>query len=247
MTDDRHFPPTGPGKEIGPTFDEGLVQRRMRLRERFLDKMRKTPAVSDDHPQGSGPPNRHGMPRLPVGQTETVKWPILDLGIQPEVPLESWELVVDGACAHPLRLGWEDLLRVGVVEDHSDFHCVTRWSKMDLAWKGVRVADVLALAEVDEAATHLLCHAYDGYSTNLPLEEAIKSDVLLVFEVDGRPLPREHGGPVRMITPQLYAWKGAKWIRRIELLTEDRPGFWEQRGYSNTAHPWRDDRYSPDS
>jgi DMSO/TMAO reductase YedYZ molybdopterin-dependent catalytic subunit len=90
----------------------------------------------------------------------------------------------------------------------------------------------------------LVCHAYDGYTTNVPLEEALKSDVLLGHTVDGGPLPVEHGGPVRMITPQLYAWKGAKWIRRIEVRAEDQPGFWEERGYSNSAHPWRNDRYS---
>jgi DMSO/TMAO reductase YedYZ molybdopterin-dependent catalytic subunit len=169
---------------------------------------------------------------------------VLDLGTKPDLPLDQWSLTLDGACEHPLTLGWTEFLALEQVEDTSDFHCVTTWSRMDLHWKGVRFAELAALAVPREDATHVLCHAYDGYTTNLPLEEALKPDVLLVHTVDGEPLPREHGGPVRVITPQLYAWKGAKWIRRIELLTADRPGFWEERGYSNTAHPWREDRYS---
>ena len=130
------------------------------------------------------------------------------------------------------------------VDDISDFHCVTTWSRMDLSWRGVLVSTVLALAEPLEEANHLMCYAYDGYTTNVSMTEALKNDVLLVYEAEGKPLTREHGGPVRMITPQLYAWKGAKWINRIELMTEDRKGFWEQRGYSNTAYPWKNDRYS---
>lgn len=215
----------------------------MALRARFLERMQRTPALADDAPQGTGPANRHGMPRLPVGQHETTRWPVLDLGIKPDVPRERWTLTVDGACAHPVTLSWADMMALDVVEDTSDFHCVTTWSRLDMRWRGVRFADVVALAEPHDDAQVAMCHAYDGYSTNVPLVEALKPDVLLVHEVDGAPLPRDHGGPVRMITPQLYAWKGAKWIARIELLTEDAPGFWEQRGYSNTAHPWRDDRY----
>jgi DMSO/TMAO reductase YedYZ molybdopterin-dependent catalytic subunit len=129
------------------------------------------------------------------------------------------------------------------VEDTSDFHCVTTWSRLDVPWRGVRLGDLIALAAPRDDATHLMCHAYDGYSTNISLEEALKPDVLLVHQADGAPLPREHGGPVRVITPQLYAWKGAKWVNRLELMAGDRPGFWEERGYSMTAHPWRDDRY----
>ena len=113
-----------------------------------------------------------------------------------------------------------------------------------MPWRGVRLATVVALAEPSDAAEFVVCHSYDGYTTNLPLSEALKDDVLLVHGVDGAPLPREHGGPVRVIAPQLYAWKGAKWLRRIELRHDDHPGFWEMRGYSNSAHPWRNDRYS---
>lgn len=215
----------------------------MALKQRFEEQMGKTPSVADTAPQGSGPVNRHGMPRLPVGQVLSKKWPVLDLGFHPAVEHADWQLKVDGACAKPFSLSYQDFLALPQVDDTSDFHCVTTWSRMDLHWRGVRFADLAAMAEVDDRATHVMCHAYDDYSTNLPLVEALKPDVLLVHTVDGAPLPREHGGPVRMITPQLYAWKGAKWIHRIELMIGDRKGFWELRGYSDTAYPWRNDRY----
>ena len=221
-----------------------VVAARMKLRERFLNRIEKTPARSDPRPLGAGPPNQHGMPQIPVGQVETKQWPVLDLGLQPEVSLKEWQLQLEGAVANPLTLDWEDFMALEQVEDVSDFHCVTTWSKLDLHWRGVRFSTVAALAEPLEEAAYIVAHAYDGYTTNLPLEEALKDDVLLVHTCEGNPLPREHGGPVRMITPQLYAWKGAKWVRRIEFRREDAPGFWEVRGYSNTAHPWRNDRYS---
>ena len=206
--------------------------------------MKASPGQSDDRPQGSGAPNRHGMPKLPVGQHLTKSWPVLDLGIQPEVRLEEWALALDGAVEEPVRLDWAAFQALPQVEDHSDFHCVTTWSLMDSVWGGMQFSTVAALVRPRPEATHVMTYAYDGYTTNLPLEEALKDDVLLVHAWNGKPLPREHGGPVRMITPQLYAWKGAKWINRIEFLTQDRKGFWEVRGYSNSAHPWRDDRYS---
>ena len=221
-----------------------IVAARLKLRERFLEKMRRTPAVADEKPMGEGPPNRHGMPRLPPGQHEAKDWPVLDLGTQPEVPVGEWALAVDGAVESPLTLDWAAFNALPQTEDASDFHCVTTWSLMDAKWKGVRLSQVLALARPLPGASHLMVYGYDGYTTNLPLEEALKDDVLLVHTWEGRPLPREHGGPVRLVTPQLYAWKGAKWVSRLELMTQDRKGFWEARGYSNSAHPWRNDRYS---
>lgn len=223
---------------------ERVVAARMALRQRFLDKVKSTPAQADARPQGSGPPNRHGMPRLPPGQTETAKWPVLDLGQQPRISLDRWKMAVHGAVEEPRVYSWADFLALPQVEDTSDFHCVTGWSRLDLRWKGVRLADLLALARPTAAASHVLLHAWDGYSANLPLEEAVKEDVLLAHEVDGAPLPVEHGGPVRVVTPQLWAWKGAKWVSRVQVLERDVKGFWEERGYSNTAHPWRDDRYA---
>ncbi len=220
-----------------------VVDARMRLRERFEARMAQTPARSDSAPQGTGPANRHGMPQVPPGQHLAKGWPVLDLGRRPEIDKSEWKLEIRGACDRPQTLDWEGFLALPQVEDVSDFHCVTTWSKLDVAWRGVRFSELAALAGVREDAEHVLCHGYDGYTTNVAMTEAMKDDVLIVHEAEGAPLPIEHGGPARMITPQLYAWKGAKWISAIEFLIDDQKGYWEERGYSNTAHPWREDRY----
>ena len=222
---------------------DAVIAARLARMARHKARMAQTPSLSDTSPMGSGPLNRHGMPRLPPGQTETHKWPVLDLGIHPVIREADWSLTVDGAVHQPLRLDWPAFLALPQVEDTSDFHCVTTWSQMDLCFRGVRLSTVLALADLQGDASHLMCHGSDGYTVNIPLEEALKDDVLIAFQVGGQPLPPEHGGPARIVTPQLWAWKGAKWVSRLEVLTEDRRGFWEERGYSNTAYPWRDDRY----
>ena len=224
--------------------EQRIVEARMKLRDRYLKRIQETPSQADGRPLGRGPKNRHGMPQVPPGQSITQGWPVLDLGRQPLVQPSQWELIVDGEVEEPLKLSWRDFMALPQFEDTSDFHCVTTWSKLDVKWEGVQLATLLAVAKPKPDATHVMTHAYDGYTTNLPLEEALKDDVLVVHTAEGKPLPTEHGGPARIITPQLYAWKGAKWIHRIELLSRDRRGYWELRGYSNTAHPWRDDRYS---
>ncbi|WPU96968.1 molybdopterin-dependent oxidoreductase [Mucilaginibacter sabulilitoris] len=199
---------------------------------------------ADAPPMGTGNINRHGMPEVPIGQTVTEKWPVLDLGNQPNIKLEYWNLEINGAVEHPLKLSWKEFMNLPQTKDTSDFHCVTTWSKLNMHWKGVRLIDLAALAQPSSDVTNVLCYGYDNYTTNLSIEEALKPDVLLVHTFEGQPLSIEHGGPVRMITPQLYAWKGSKWIKRVEFLTEKKRGFWEERGYSDTAYPWRNDRYS---
>jgi len=221
-----------------------IVEARMKLKARFEEKIKLTPSVADNKPMGKGQPNRHGMPVLPVGQTVTQKWPVLDLGVEPEIALNEWKLVINGAVEHPSILNWEDFMALPQTDDVSDFHCVTTWSKLNITWQGVRLLDIAALVQPKEHVTHIMCYGYDDYSTNISMEEALKPDVLLVHAAEGKPLPKEHGGPVRMITPQLYAWKGSKWINRIEFMKANRLGFWERRGYSSTAYPWRNDRYS---
>jgi DMSO/TMAO reductase YedYZ molybdopterin-dependent catalytic subunit len=221
-----------------------IVDARMKLKARFEEKMKSTPSIADDKPMGRGNLNRHGMPEIPVGQIITDKWPVLDLGLQPDIPISEWRLKVDGEVEHPIELGWQGFMALPQTDDTSDFHCVTTWSKLGINWRGIRFLELAALARPKETATHVLCYGYDDYTTNISLEEALKPDVLLVHSVEGNSLPKEHGGPVRMITPQLYAWKGAKWINRIEFLNGNKLGFWEERGYSNTAYPWRNDRYS---
>jgi DMSO/TMAO reductase YedYZ molybdopterin-dependent catalytic subunit len=230
-----------------------LVERRRRYIQRQIELDTRAVDVkfSDRRPEGSGPPNRHAMPKLPVGQHEVKNWPVLDLGEQPDIQLDRWKLEVRGLIAHPFTLTWDQFLALPQVEDASDFHCVTTWSRFDNHWGGVRFRTIAEMAVPAETAAFVLCTGYDvmpgtsiPYTTNLPLARAIDDDVLLVHAWEGKPLPREHGGPCRMITPKLYAWKGAKWIRKIEFLAEDRKGFWEVRGYSNSAEPWFDDRYA---
>ena len=232
--------------------DDDLVAKRLRWIERM--KLAKPDTVGvrpQDRPAGgSGPANRHGMPQLPPGQHEVRNWPVLDLGDQPVVPPERWKLEVGGFCENPFTLSWDQFRALPQVEEQSDFHCVTTWSRMDNRWKGVRFRTIAELAVPTDDARFVLCEGYDRmpgtsipYTVNVPLERALDPDVLLVHTWEGKPLPREHVGPVRMITPRLYAWKGAKWIRKITFLDEDEPGFWEVRGYSNTAEPWVEDRY----
>ncbi len=224
--------------DIQKRIEEG----RAALRARFGEAIQATPSMSDADPQGAGPRNRHGMPQVPPRQNVLSTWPVLDCADQPVIGTERWELRIEGEVEEPLRLHWADFLALPQAEDVSDFHCVTGWSRLDMRWEGVRFETLAALVRPTLAATHVMFHSYDGYSTNLPIEEAIKSDVILAHRVDGEPLPTEHGGPVRVVTPQLWAWKGAKWVRRVEFMPHDRRGYWEIRGYSNTAWPWRDDR-----
>ena len=221
-----------------------IVEARLKLRERHLEKIESSASMSDPRPMGSGAPNRHGMPKVPPGQHVTKSWPVLDLGVKPNITPSTWKLTIDGAVEEPVTLDWATFMALPQTEDVSDFHCVTTWSLMDSKWKGVQASTVLALVRPLESAQYAMIHAFDEYTTNVALYELLKDDVLLVHTWNDQPLPRDHGGPVRLITPQLYAWKGAKWISRIELLKQNKLGFWEDRGYSDTAHPWRDDRYS---
>lgn len=229
---------------VSDSKESKIVSARLRLKERFEAKLAQTPARSDESPQGTGPINRHGMPQLPPGQHQAKGWPVLDLGRKPEIGKSDWRLELGGACERPQVLEWTDFAELTLIDDVSDFHCVTTWSRFDVPWQGVRFSELAALAGVRNSAHFVLCHGHDGYTTNVPLVEAMKADVLIATHADGAPLSREHGGPARMITPQLYAWKGTKWISKIEFLEKDQLGYWEERGYSNTAHPWREDRYS---
>jgi DMSO/TMAO reductase YedYZ molybdopterin-dependent catalytic subunit len=238
---------------VADTSDLVLRRRKYIERQIGLDTRAVNVKFHGQPPEGTGPANRDGMPKLPVGQHEVKNWPVLDLGEQPEIALDAWRLEVGGLVENPFTLDWAGLMALPQVDDVSDFHCVTTWSRYDNHWRGVRVKTIAELAIPRESARFILCTGYDfmpgsyiPYTVNLPLARAIEDDVLLVHTWEGKPLPREHGGPCRMITPKLYAWKGAKWIRKIEFLPEDRKGFWEVRGYSNSAEPWFNDRYATD-
>ncbi len=182
--------------------------------------------------------------RLPPGQHMVNNWPVLDLGVHPELPLDQWTLTVSGLVEHPFTWTWEQFLDQPQVELVTDFHCVTTWSTFDNAWKGVLFKHIMQVAKPRPEAKFVFFTSYDNYSTNLPLEACDDDDVLLIQRWNGKPLPKEHGGPVRVHVPKRYAWKGAKWVKEISFLENDKPGYWEVRGYSNTALPWDEDRYA---
>ena len=193
---------------------------------------------------GKERPTVRSHDRLPPGQHLTAGFPILDLGVQPVVPLDKWTLEVKGLVEHPLTLTWEEFHALPRFEDVSDFHCVTTWSKYDCRWAGVAFFTLVDRVKPKPEARFVYFTSYDGYSTNVPLEHCLDDDVLVATSFDGKPVPKEHGGPARVIIPKLYAWKGAKFVRTIEFRAEDKLGFWEVRGYSNTADPWTNDRFA---
>ncbi|MEO5958859.1 MAG: sulfite oxidase-like oxidoreductase [Opitutaceae bacterium] len=182
--------------------------------------------------------------RLPPGQKLTSGFPVLDLGVQPEIPLADWRLKLSGAVEHPTELTWAQLHALPQVEDISDFHCVTTWTKYDCRWGGVAFTTLYELVQPKPDARFVYFTSYDGYSTNVALDRCLDDDVLIATTFAGLPLPIEHGGRARVIIPKLYAWKGAKFVNGIAFLPEDKLGFWEVRGYSNTADPWTEDRYA---
>jgi DMSO/TMAO reductase YedYZ molybdopterin-dependent catalytic subunit len=182
--------------------------------------------------------------RLPPGQKLTDGFPVLDLGVQPEVALTKWQLKLDGLVEKPTVLDWVQFHALPQVEDLSDFHCVTTWSKFDCRWGGVAFTTLYELVQPKPEAKFVYFTSYDGYSTNVALEKCLDDDVLVATTFEGHPVSREHGGPARVIIPKLYAWKGAKFVSGITFLADDKLGFWEVRGYSNTADPWTEDRYA---
>ena len=182
--------------------------------------------------------------RLPPGQKLTDGFPVLDLGVQPEIPLAEWKLKVDGLVENSVELTWDAFNSLPQVADVSDFHCVTTWSKYDCRWGGVAFTTLYELARPKPEAQFVYFTSFDGYSTNVALEKCLDDDVLVATSFNGEPVSREHGGPARVIIPKLYAWKGAKFVSGITFLEHDKLGFWEVRGYSNTADPWTEDRYA---
>ena len=182
--------------------------------------------------------------RLPPGQHwAKEKFPVLDLGIRPEIPLEDWSLEIGGQIENPMRWDWEAFSELPRVETVSDFHCVTTWSVRDAAWGGVPFSELLARVRPRPEARFVLFTCYDGYTTNVPRESLASESALLADRLAGEALPVRHGGPVRVVIPQLFAWKSAKFVKAIEFLAEGAPGYWEKRGYSDTADPWREERF----
>ncbi len=192
----------------------------------------------------TGAPDEARANRLPPGQRLVTNWPVLDLGVQPAIARTEWRLKVDGTVLNQLDWQWDDFMSQPHVEDVSDIHCVTQWSRFDNRWQGVSTQHLLGVVQPLPGTTHIVLHGADGYTTNVTLENFAADDCLLAHCHDGAPLSREHGGPVRLVIPQWYFWKSAKWITRIEFRRDDLPGFWEVRGYHNEGDPWTEQRYS---
>jgi DMSO/TMAO reductase YedYZ molybdopterin-dependent catalytic subunit len=181
--------------------------------------------------------------RLPPGQYFTERYPVLHVGDVPDIAPHDWSVRVFGLVNNARTFTWDDLHAMDIVTITTDIHCVTKWSKFDTVWEGVRVREVLDAVGVDARATHVLQHAAYGYTTNTPLAEVLADEALLAWKFGGEPLEPVHGGPVRMVIPRLYFWKSAKWLDGLELLDHDEPGFWEKNGYHNEGDPWREQRY----
>ena len=196
------------------------------------------------HKEGS---HAESHDRLPPGQTETKGFPILDLGIRPSHDrYPKWTLEILGMVKNPATLTLEEFKKLGGGEITADFHCVTRWSRYDLSWTGVPFTKIIELAKPEPSAKYVIFRSFEGYFTNVPLEELLKQNVIVAYELEGKEIPPEHGGPIRMIIPHLYGWKSAKFLTVVEFKDRDEPGFWEVRGYSNRARPWIEERYSDD-
>lgn len=206
------------------------------------------PAVPADVPEGIIiSPDTYRADRIPAGQSRTRKWPVLHYGYVPDIDLARWRFEVKGLVNAPLRFTWEEFQALPRVKVFSDFHCVTRWSRLGNIWEGVSVRELLQRAGVKPEAKYVIAEGYDsGWTTNLPLADFDVEDALLADTHDGLPIDADHGGPLRLVVPRLYAWKSAKWIRGIELIERDRAGYWEQAGYHMHGDPWVQNDSNPD-
>ena len=200
--------------------------------------MKRPDQLMDAPDQGMGD-------RVPPGQFLSNKFPVLTYGSTPKVDLDTWKFRVFGLVEQEVELTWDQFTKLTWTTVTADFHCVTQWSSLDNTWEGVTFPDLMTLAQPKPEAKFVMAHCFGGYTTNLPLEVAMEEG-LLVHKQDGEPLGEGHGWPLRLIIPSRYGWKSAKWLNGIELIAEDAPGFWEQRGYNNNADPWKEERFWPE-
>jgi len=182
--------------------------------------------------------------RLPPHQALTLKWPVLHYGLVPLFDPARWDFRVYGLVDQPARWTWQEFGMLPRTHSTSDFHCVTRWSRFDNQWQGVAFREILRLVKPKAEAKYVLVHAEQGFTANVPLADLDRDDVLLATHHDGEPLSADHGYPLRLIVPHLYAWKSVKWVRGLEFLDKDAPGFWEQNGYHIYGDPWKEQRHS---
>lgn len=208
-----------------------------------LENVLRNKAALLERFKARGRPLRPGTERLPPGQHVVTDFPVLDLGEHPPFDPAAWRFTVEGAVERPFSLTWDAFRGLPRQSQVSDFHCVTTWSRFDLRWSGVPFAAIVERARPAAGATHLMQVCADGYTTNLPLAELGGEDVLLADELESGPLPIEHGGPMRLLVPHLYAWKSAKFLTGLRFLTADEPGFWEVRGYHDVGDPWSEERF----
>jgi DMSO/TMAO reductase YedYZ molybdopterin-dependent catalytic subunit len=171
-------------------------------------------------------------------------FPVLSAGPTPRVSLDDWRFTVTTEVGEETSWSWREFTALSTEETTVDLHCVTRWSKLQTRWRGVSL-DVL-LADVESAGDYVLVSSYGGYTTNLPLEDLLDGKAWIAYEYEGEPLEPVHGGPARLLVPNLYLWKSAKWVRGLRLMNDDEPGFWESLGYHNYGDPWREQRYDGD-
>ncbi|MEB3281904.1 MAG: sulfite oxidase-like oxidoreductase [Lyngbya sp.] len=181
--------------------------------------------------------------RVPPGQYLAKGFPVLTYGETPQISTEDWELKIWGS-ATPKTFTWSDIMAMPQSEFTADFHCVTRWSKLDVKWRGIKVIDFMKQVEVDAEAVHIMEHCYGGYTTNIALDDFLREENFFAHTLFDEPLPLDHGGPLRLVVPHLYAWKSAKWINGLEFLNEEALGFWERNGYHKRGEPWAEERYS---
>lgn len=182
--------------------------------------------------------------RIPPGQVVTEKFPILHYGSIPSFDPASWTFRVFGEVEAPVQWSYEEFMRLPSVKIKSDIHCVTRWTKLDNTWEGVAFREVLDRINLKVTAKFVMVHADGGYTTNVPLDILDDEDVLFAYRHNGQDLTPAHGWPLRLVVPKLYFWKSAKWVRALEFMKEDHPGFWELHGYHNFGDPWLEERYS---
>jgi DMSO/TMAO reductase YedYZ molybdopterin-dependent catalytic subunit len=181
--------------------------------------------------------------RVPPGQHLASGFPVLTYGQTPTIDTSTWEFRVWGL-ATPKTFTWEDFMAMPQSEFTADFHCVTTWSKLDVKWRGVKVTDFMQQVEVDPKAVHIMEHCYGGYTTNISMQDFLREENFFAHTLFDQPLPPDHGGPMRLVVPHLYAWKSAKWINGLEFLERAELGFWERNGYHHRGEPWAEERYS---
>jgi len=184
--------------------------------------------------------------RIPPGQHETFDFPVLTAGPTPHVDLATWSFVLRDGPRPIKRWSWEQFNALPMTTMTRDIHCVTTWSKLDTTWEGVLIDDILAAADVAPSTAFLLAHSHDGYSTNVPVADLVGGQAMIALRYDGQPITAEHGGPARLLVPQLYFWKSAKWVNGLQFTQRDEAGFWELRGYHMRGDPWREQRFTND-